>query len=48
MLEDMVVELVDALNAKNGILIDRAIRELRMVGLSMEEIAELLECFLQV
>ena len=41
MLEDMIAELVDALNAKNDILIDRAIRELRMVGLNMEAIAAL-------
>ena len=41
MLEDLIAELVDALNANNDILIDRAIRELRMVGLNMEAIAAL-------
>lgn len=47
MLEDMIAELVDALNAKNDILIDRAIREMKMVGLDMETIASLVEVYLE-
>lgn len=47
MLEDMIAELVDALNAKNDILIDRAIREMKMVGLDMETIASLIEVYLE-
>ena len=47
MLEDMIAELVEALNAKNDILIDRAIREMRMVGLDMETIASLAKAYLE-
>ena len=46
MLEDMIAELVDALNAKNDILIDRALREMKMVGLDMETIVAMLEVYL--
>ena len=46
MLEDMIAELVDALNAKNDILIDRAIREMKMVGFDMETIASLTKVYL--
>ena len=47
MIEDMIAELVDALNAKNDILIDRAIREMKMVGLDMETITSLIEVYLE-
>ena len=46
MLEDMIAELLDALNAKNDILIDRAIREMKMVGFDMETIASLTKVYL--